>query len=226
MKKTIRHWAKDDRPREKLVEKGVDVLSNAELMAILIGSGNREESAVDLAKRILNNHQNNWEQLAKLDLIDLMQYKGIGQAKAISIVAALEIGRRRNAAKALAQKTIKSSEEAYKLFAPQLADKNREEFWLVALRKNTIISLEHLQKGGLDSALIDIRLLLKRLLEKNATGFIIAHNHPSGNLLPSPADKQITQKIKNAASLLDLQLLDHLIIAGKNYYSFADQQLL
>ncbi len=226
MKKTIRYWAKDDRPREKLVEKGVDVLSNAELMAILIGSGNREESAVDLAKRILNNHQNNWEQLAKLDLKDLMQYKGIGQAKAISIVAALEIGRRRNAAKALAQKTIKSSEEAYKLFAPQLADKNREEFWLVALRKNTIISLEHLQKGGLDSALIDIRLLLKRLLEKNATGFIIAHNHPSGNLLPSPADKQITQKIKNAASLLDLQLLDHLIIAGKNYYSFADQQLL
>ncbi len=226
MKKAIRQWAKDDRPREKLIEKGVEALSNAELIASLIGSGNKAESAVDLSKRILNDQQNNWENLGKLTVKELMQYKGIGEAKAISIIAALEIGRRRNTAKALAPKTIKSSKEAFDLLYPQLADKTQEEFWLIALRKNTIIDLELIQKGGLDHAMIDIRLLLKYLLNKNATGFIIAHNHPSGHLQPSKADKQITEKIKKAATLLDIQLLDHLIIAGKNYYSFADHHLL
>jgi len=226
MKRPITQWSKDDRPREKLLEKGVAALSNAELIAILIGSGNTTETAVGLSQRILSDVDNDLHRLAQLSLTELMQYKGIGEAKAISIIAALEIGRRRNLSKALERKTVSSSQEAYELLAPNLSDKNKEEFWVILMKKNTVTGVEQLHQGGLDSAVVDIRLLMKRLLEKNATGFIIAHNHPSGNLTASRSDKDLTKKIKEAAQLMNLQLLDHLIIAGMKYFSFADEGIL
>ena len=226
MKIPINQWSKDDRPREKLLKKGVAALSNAELIAILIGSGNRETSAVGLSQIILNDAANNWHQLAKWSLNDLMQYKGIGEAKAISILAALEIGRRRNLSEALEQKTIRSSQEAFNLLAPNMTDKSVEEFWVIIMKKNTVTGIEQVHQGGLDSSLVDIRLLLKLLLEKEATAFIVAHNHPSGNLQASEADRNLTRKIKAAVAYLNLQLLDHLIIAGNSYYSFADHNAL
>ncbi len=226
MKRPITQWSKDDRPREKLLEKGVAALSNAELMAILIGSGNAQENAVALSQRILADAQHNLHQLAQLSLQELMQYKGIGEAKAISIIAALEIGRRRNLTKALARKTVKSSQDAFELLAPNLSDKKVEEFWVILMKKNTVINVEILHQGGLDSSMVDLRLLLKRLLEKEATSFIIAHNHPSGNLNPSQSDKQLTQKIKEAVNYFNIQLLDHLIVGTNTYFSFADEQIL
>ncbi len=226
MKIPINQWSKDDRPREKLLQKGVAALSNAELIAILIGSGNREASAVGLSQIILNDAANNWHQLAKWSLNDLMQYKGIGEAKAISILAALEIGRRRNLSEALEQKTIRSSQEAFNLLAPNMTDKSIEEFWVIIMKKNTVSGIEQVHQGGLDSSLVDIRLLLKLLLEKEATAFIVAHNHPSGNLQASEADRNLTRKIKAAVAYLNIQLLDHLIIAGNSYYSFADHNAL
>jgi DNA repair protein RadC len=226
MKRPINQWSKDDRPREKLLEKGVETLSNAELIAILIGSGNTEQSAVDLSQNILNDAGNHLHQLAQLSLQQLMQYKGIGEAKAISIVAALEIGRRRNLSKALQRKEVKSSEDAFNLLSPNLSDKTREEFWLIIMKKNTVVSVERLHEGGLDTSMVDIRLLLKRLLEKDATNFIMAHNHPSGKLSPSQSDINLTKKIKEAVNYLDIKLLDHLIIGGYKYYSFADEQYL
>ena len=222
----INKWSEDDRPREKLVKKGVNALSDAELIAILIGSGSRSESAVELSKKILNNAGNNLDNLGSFTIKNLMQFKGIGQAKAISIIAALEIGRRHSLTKALQRKTIKSSQDAFELLSPNLSDKTLEEFWLILMKKDSVIDIEQIHKGGLDSSLVDIRLLMKRLLEKNATGFIIAHNHPSGNLTASPSDQNLTQKIKAAANLLNLQLLDHLIIANTNYFSFSDAQIL
>ncbi len=222
MKIPINKWSKDDRPREKLLQKGVSALSDAELIAILIGSGNREESAVALSQRILKDADNNWHELAKLSLKDLMKYKGIGEAKAISIVAALEIGRRRNMSEALERKAVKSSRDAFDLLAPNLSDKPVEEFWVIYLRKNTVIGVQKLHQGGLDNSLVDIRMLLKSLLDKGATAFIVAHNHPSGSLRPSESDRKLTRKIMEAVNYLDISLLDHLIIAGNDYYSFAD----
>ncbi len=223
MKIPINKWSKDDRPREKLLQKGVSALSDAELIAILIGSGNREESAVGLSQRILKDTGNNWHQLAKLSLKDLMKYKGIGEAKAISIVAALEIGRRRNLSEALERKEVKSSRDAFDILAPNLSDKQVEEFWVIYMRKNTVIGVHQLHQGGLDNSLVDIRMLLKSLLDKEATAFIVAHNHPSGGLNPSESDKKLTRKIKEAVNYLDINLLDHLIIAENDYYSFADK---
>jgi len=221
----INEWASDDRPREKLLNKGVASLSDAELIAILIGSGNRDESAVDLSKRILNAAQNNLDELGKHSIQDLMLFKGIGEAKAISIVAALEIGRRRNVSKALDKKKITSSATAFDILSPILSDKNKEEFWVIYLKKNTVIGHEKISSGGLDASIVDIRLLMKRLLEKEATAFIIAHNHPSGNLQPSQSDKNLTTKIKEAASLLNINLLDHIIVAKQSYFSFVDEQI-
>ncbi len=226
MKIPINQWSKDDRPREKLLHKGVAALSDAELIAILIGSGNREESAVALSQRILKDAGNNWNQLAKLSLKDLMTYKGIGEAKAISIVAALEIGRRRNLSEALDRKEVKSSRDAFDLLAPNLSDKSVEEFWVIYMRKNTVIGVQQLHQGGLDNSLVDIRMLLKSLLDKEATDFIVAHNHPSGSLHPSESDRKLTRKIKEAVNYLDIHLLDHLIVAGNDYYSFADHHEL
>jgi len=219
----ISKWSLDDRPREKLLKKGVEALSDAELMAILLRSGNKELSAVELAQKILASAGNNLNQLGKFSLKDLMKFKGVGDAKAMSIIAALELGRRRNLTAAIQNKTITSSKDAFKLLHPVLADKNTEEFWLLSLKKNSFKQLSKINKGGLDASLVDIRLLMKTLLDQEATAFIVAHNHPSGNLNPSESDKNLTRKIKEASQLLNLQFLDHLIIAGDQYYSFADE---
>jgi len=226
MKIPINQWAADDRPREKLLQKGVNTLSDAELIAVLIGSGNREESAVDLSKRILASAQNNLDVLGRFSLEELMQFKGIGEAKAVSIIAALELGRRRNILKAQERKQIRSSKDAFELLAPHLSDKKNEEFWIIYLKKNRVGGTVQISQGGLDASLVDIRLLMKLLLEKEATAFIMAHNHPSGNQQPSESDIQLTGRVKEAAKLMNLQLLDHLIVTGKDYYSFIDHGVL
>ncbi len=222
----ITKWSLDDRPREKLLQKGVESLSNAELIAILIGSGSREISAVDLSKQILSDVQNNLNELGKYSIKDLMKFKGIGEAKAISIISALELGRRRNLSGALQQPEIHSSKEAFNILHPILSDLNLEEFWAILLRKNKVIKVRKISTGGLDASMVDIRLLMKTLLENDATSFIVAHNHPSGNRNPSVNDKNLTNKIKDASKVLNIQFLDHIIIAKNQYFSFVDEAIL
>jgi len=224
---SIKNWSQDDQPREKLRDKGKLALSDAELVAILIGSGNREESAVALCKRILASVDNNLSELGKLSIKQLMQFKGIGEAKAISITAALELGRRRRAGEALEKKKITSSVSVFELMQPIIGDLAHEEFWIIYLNNsNKVIQKNQLSKGGITGTLVDVRLALKTALEVSATGIILAHNHPSGTLKPSQADKQITNKLKTAAQSLDIKVLDHLIITEKAYFSFADEALL
>lgn len=224
---SIKHWSQDDQPREKLRDKGKAALSDAELVAILIGSGNRDESAVALCKRILASVDNNLSELGKLSVKQLMEFKGIGEAKAISIVAAMELGRRRRGEEALEKKKISSSKSVFELMQPVIGELSHEEFWIVYLNNsNKVIFKNQLSKGGITGTLVDVRLVLKQALEVGATGLILAHNHPSGTLKPSQADKQLTQKLKNAAESLDIKVLDHLIITEKAYFSFADENIL
>ena len=224
---SIKNWSQDDQPREKLLNKGKAALSDAELVAILIGSGNREESAVDLCKRILASTNNNLSELGKLSIKQLMEFKGIGEAKAISIIAALELGRRRRGEEALEKKKITSSSSVFELMQPVIGELQHEEFWIIYVNNsNKVIQKNQLSKGGITGTLVDVRLVLKNALEVSATGLILAHNHPSGTLKPSEADKQITQKLKGAAQSLDIKVLDHLIITEKAYFSFADENLL
>ncbi|MDA9344248.1 DNA repair protein RadC [Algibacter sp.] len=224
---SIKNWSQDDQPREKLLYKGKAALSDAELVAILIGSGNRQESAVDLCKRILANTNNNLSALGKLTIKQLMEYKGIGEAKAISIIAALELGRRRRGEEALEKKKITSSSSVFELMQPVIGELQHEEFWIIYVNNsNKVIQKNQLSKGGITGTLVDVRLVLKNALEVGATGLILAHNHPSGTLKPSEADKQITQKLKAAAQSLDIKVLDHLIITEKAYFSFADETIL
>jgi DNA repair protein RadC len=225
---SIKNWADDDKPREKLLSKGRSVLSDAELMAILIGSGSKNESAVALSKRILASVNNNLSDLGKLSVKQLMQFKGIGEAKAVTICAALEIGRRRRNGDENAKiYKINSSSDVFELLRPLVGDLPHEEFWILYLNNsNKVLHKEQLSKGGITGTLVDVRLVLKQALEHAAVGLILAHNHPSGTLKPSMADKQITQKLKNAANALDIRVLDHLIITQQAYFSFADEQLL
>lgn len=224
---SIKHWSDDDKPREKLVQKGKSVLSDAELIAILIGSGSRDESAVELSKRILASVNNNLNELGKLSIKQLMQFKGIGEAKAVTIAAALEIGRRRRGEDAQKITKISSSKDVFELLQPHLGELPHEEFWIVYLNNsNKVIHMAQLSKGGITGTLVDVRLVMKQALELGAVGLILAHNHPSGGLRPSNADKQLTQKLKNAALALDIKILDHLIITQKDYFSFADQSIL
>lgn len=224
---SIKHWSQDDQPREKLRDKGKSVLSDAELVAILIGSGNRDESAVALSKRILASANNNLLELGKLSLGQLMEFKGIGEAKAITIAAALELGRRRRSENALDRKKIKSSKSVFELMQPVIGDLSHEEFWIIYVNNsNKVIQKNQLSKGGITGTFVDIRLAFKNALEVGATGIILAHNHPSGTLKPSEADKQLTKKLKTAGESLDIKVLDHLIITEKAYFSFADQNLL
>ncbi|MCF7569551.1 DNA repair protein RadC [Sabulilitoribacter arenilitoris] len=224
---SIKNWAQDDQPREKLLYKGKRVLSDAELVAILIGSGNREESAVALCKRILAAVDNNLSKLGKLSVEELMAFKGIGEAKAITITAALELGRRRRGEEALKKNKITSSASVFELMQPIIGELKHEEFWIIYLNNsNKIIQKSQLSKGGITGTLVDVRLVLKNALQVGATGLILAHNHPSGTLKPSEADKQITNKLKTAAQILDIKVLDHLIITEKAYFSFADETLL
>jgi len=224
---TIKNWSLDDQPREKLRDKGQSSLSDAELIAILIGSGNKSESAVDLSKRILASTDNNLNALGKLSLKQLMKFKGIGEAKAISIAAALELGRRRRGETALRNNKITSSVSVFELMQPVLGDLQHEEFWIVYLNNsNNVIQKTQLSKGGITGTLVDVRLVLRHALEFGATGLILVHNHPSGTLKPSEADKQLTQKLSSAAHSLDIKVLDHLIITQKAYFSFADANIL
>ena len=223
----ISKWDKMDKPREKLMDKGKDALSDAELIAILLGSGNREKSAVELARDILNQNENNLNTLARLSISDLMKFKGIGEAKAISIAAALELGRRRRASEVIRQKKIKTSNDAFEYMQPVLDNKPYEEFWVIMLnRANRIISRQMISSGSLTGSLADPRKIFKLALEQLAASLILAHNHPSGSLIPSDSDKKITTKIKNAGKLMDISILDHIIIGDGAYYSFADEGLL
>ena len=228
MKKlTIKSWALDDRPREKLIAKGKQALSDAELIAILIGSGNREESAVALSKRILQSVGNNINNLAKLSVDELMQFRGIGEAKAIAIVTALEFGKRRQFEAGFKKQRITSSKDVFQIMNPLVGDIQHEEFWVLYLNNsNTVLAKQQISKGGLTQTTVDVRLVFKKAIELFGVGIIICHNHPSGKLQPSEADIQLTQKIKDAGISLDIKLLDHLIITEKTYFSFADEGIL
>ncbi len=224
---SIKFLASDDRPREKFLSKGRQAVSDSELLAIIMGSGNREESAVDLARRILNSVDNNWNQLSDLTLDNLMKFKGVGEAKAITIAAALEIGRRKALQEVPEKPQISSSKDAYQVFHPYLADLKTEEFWALYLNQsNKVIHIEKLTQGGISQSVVDVRILFKIGLEKFATAVIVAHNHPSGNLKPSSEDINITKKISEGGKILSINLLDHLIITQKSYYSFSDEKIL
>ena len=224
---SIKNWSQDDQPREKLLYKGKVALSDAELVAILIGSGNRQESAVALCKRILASTDNNLSELGKLSIKQLMEFKGIGEAKAITIIAALELGRRRRGGEALDKMKITSSKSVFELMQPVIGELPHEEFWIIYLNNsNKVIHKNQLSKGGITGTLVDTRLVLKTALEVGAVGLILTHNHPSGTLKPSQADKDVTSKLKIAAQSLDIKVLDHLIITEQSYFSFADQSML
>lgn len=224
---SIKNWSQDDQPREKLRDKGKTVLSDAELVAILIGSGSKEESAVDLCKRILASVDHNLNALGKLSIKQLMEFKGIGEAKAITIAAALELGKRRRLEDNIQLDKIESSRSVYEIMQPILGELPHEEFWILYLNNsNKIIQKNQLSKGGITGTLVDVRLVLKSALEVGATALILCHNHPSGTLKPSQADKDITQKLKTAAQSLDIKVLDHLIVTEKAYFSFADEGML
>ena len=224
---SIKQWADDDRPREKLLHKGRTALSDAELIAILIGSGSKNESAVTLSKRILASVNNNLNEVAKLSVKQLMQFKGIGEAKAVTIAAALEIGRRRRDETEQQIKKISCSADVFNVLQPIIGELPHEEFWIVYLNNsNKILHKSQLSKGGMTGTLVDVRLVLKEALEQGAVAIILAHNHPSGTLKPSNADKQLTQKLKTAADTIDIKVLDHLIITEKSFFSFADEMIL
>ena len=222
---TIRDWAEDDRPREKMMRKGSTSLSDAELLAILIGSGNRNESAVELSRRIMRECQDNINELAVLTVTDLCKrFKGIGSAKAITIMAALELGKRRKTSEMLERKKITSSQDLFDLFEPQLVDLPHEEFWIGLLNgANKIIEIKRLTQGGSRQTVVDIPMLLKLSVEKSAISIVVAHNHPSGQNRPSVEDQQITNKIKAGCNAIGITFLDHIIVARGNYYSFADE---
>jgi len=224
---TIKNWNEDDRPREKLLNKGKIALSDSELIAILIGSGSRNESAVQLSKRILASIKNNLNELAKLSVDDLLKFKGIGEAKAICIITALELGRRRTLESALEKIKITSSRSVFEVMQPILGELAHEEFWIIYLNNANKIQLKtQMSKGGITGTLVDTRLVFKRAIELSSTGIILCHNHPSGTLKPSSSDVSLTKKIKHGGEVLDVKVLDHLIITEKDYFSFADENML
>lgn len=223
----ITEWAVEDRPRERLWQKGPSSLSDAELIAILIGSGTRNKSAVDLAHELLALADNSLPELGKLSVAGIRKLKGIGEAKAVTIAAALELGRRRKMAEAADNPQIRSSADVFNIFSPLMEDLPHEEFWILFLnRANKVLGRMKISQGGVSGTVTDVRIVMKKAIETLASGLVICHNHPSGNNNPSDADIRITQKIKEAGALMDIQLLDHLIICGKNYYSFADNGAL
>lgn len=226
-KLTIKEWAIDDRPREKMIQKGASALSNAELIAILLGNGTVEDTAVGLGQKLLQMASNNLNELAKFDFQRLCKIKGIGEAKAVRLIAALELGKRRNIERVIERKKITCSNDVADIFVPQLQDLPHEEFWIVLLnRSNLIIDMNRMSQGGIAGTVTDVRIILKTALDRMATQLILCHNHPSGNLQPSKEDINFTKKILEAGKLLDIQLLDHIIVANTGYYSFADNGML
>ncbi len=223
----IKDWNPDDRPREKLLRKGASALSDAELIAILLRSGTRAETVLDVANRIVSLAKNNLNELGKLDIVQLRKIKGIGETKAVTLIAALELGRRRAAMLPSEQPYITSSDDAAALFIPLLSDLAHEEFYVLFLNNaNRLTGQLKLSQGGVSGTVVDIRIILKTALEKLATQLILIHNHPSGTLAPSKEDSAVTQKLHDAAALMDIKLIDHLIIAQGKFYSFADNNLL
>ena len=226
-KLTIKFWAEEDRPREKLQLKGKQTLSDAELIAIIIGSGNAKESAVELSKRILASVNNNLFELGQKTIEDLMQFNGIGEAKAISIIAALEIGRRRASSEVMVQDKIITSKDVFQMMSPILSDLKHEEFWVIYLnRNNRFISKQKISSGGVAGTVSDPKIIFNIALKELASSIVLCHNHPSGNLQPSEADISMTKKIRQAGDFLDIRLLDHIIIAHQNYTSMADENLI
>lgn len=223
----IKHWAEADRPREKLMLHGRRQLTDAELIAILIGSGSRTESAVDLSKRILAHYDNNLDALGKASVAELSKFKGIGEAKAISVVAGLELGRRRKEADSAELSKITCSRDAFNILFPVFSDLNHEEFWILILnRANCVTGRQLISKGGMAGTVADPKIIFKQALEYNAAAIVMAHNHPSGNLKPSQQDINLTKKMVSAGLMLDLPVLDHLIMANNKYYSFGDEGLI
>lgn len=226
-KLNIKEWAVEDRPREKLLSNGSRSLSDAELIAILIGSGNLNETAVELSRRILTSANNNLNELGRKSIDSLKAFKGIGEAKAITIVAAMELGRRRKDAEVFNKNKITGSKDAADFFQPLLADLNHEEFWIMLLdRGNKILDSFMISQGGISGTVIDVRIIMKPAIEKLASAIILCHNHPSGTMQASDADLKITRKINDAAKLMDISVLDHIIIGQNTYLSFADEGIL
>jgi DNA repair protein RadC len=224
---TLKSWAVEERPREKVIANGIQYLTDTELLAILMGSGTRNTTAVELARKILGEVDNSLLELGRQSLSDLQKIKGIGPAKAISVLAAMELGRRRSGTHHMEKVSIKSSETVFSLFHPLLGDLEHEEFWLLMLnRANKVIGRFKVSQGGLSGTVIDTRIILKKALDNLASSIIVCHNHPSGNNQPSDADVKITEKLKKAAGILEIKLLDHIIIADKSYFSFADEGLI
>ncbi|PCI33769.1 MAG: hypothetical protein COB60_07250 [Flavobacteriaceae bacterium] len=224
---TIKSWSDDDRPRDKLLKYGKRSLSNAELVAILIGSGNRNESAVDLSKRIMASINNDLSAFGKVSVAELMKFNGIGEAKAISIITALELGRRQLVSREIIPMSIGGSKDVHNLMKPLIGDLNHEEFWVIFLNNsNKVVHKIQLSKGGLTGTLVDMRLLFKHAIGLLSTGIILCHNHPSGKVTPSESDKMLTQKITKGGLTLDIKVLDHVIITEKMYFSFADEGLI
>lgn len=223
----IRNWAEDDRPREKLLLKGRQSLSDAELLAILLVSGTRNESAVDLAKTILKHAHDNLGELSKMSITDLIAIKGIGRARAIAIIASIELGRRRNESEVLSREKISRSRDAYEIFRSTIGDRPYEEFWIILLNKaNKVLQKCNISEGGISGTVVDPKKIFKISLDHHASSIILGHNHPSGVVTPSEADNRITKKIRDAGTLLDVAVLDHLIIGEDNYYSYADEGTL
>lgn len=224
---TMKMWAEDDRPREKLNLKGKHVLSDAELIAIILGSGSRDKTAVELAQEMLHSSNNNVADLARLSKEDLKRFKGMGEAKAISLIAAFELGKRRKNAESPSVKSISQSADAYHILEPFFSDLPHEEFYVIYLNQaNFVQAVEKISSGGISGTVVDGKLIYKRALQLNASSIILSHNHPSGNLKPSEADKNITRRLGEFGKLIDIQVLDHLIVSDNGYFSFSDHQLL
>lgn len=226
-KNSIKYWSDADKPREKMLLKGKDSLSDAELIAILIGSGNRKESAVELSRRVLRSVSDNLAELSRLSVNDLMKFQGIGDAKAITIVAALELGKRRRSAEIIQRKSIRSSKEAFESVYALASDLSYEKFWIILLdQAQQILRIVEISEGGISGTVADPKKIFRLALETGATNLILCHNHPSGQLKPSEADTHLTQKIFSAGKLLDINVLDHIIVGRDDYFSFADNGIM
>jgi len=224
---TIKQWAEDDRPREKLLMKGRHALSDAELLAILLGSGTREETALDIAKRILSESGDNLRELARKGISDLVKTRGIGPARAVRISAALELGKRRNESEVLVKEKITCSRDAYEVLRSAMGDQPYEEFWNLVLNKaNRVIRKCCISEGGISGTVVDPKKIFKIALDHHGSSLILGHNHPSGNIQPSEADQKITRKIRDSGAMLDIAVLDHIIVCDGNYYSFADEGMI
>ncbi|MFC2090887.1 DNA repair protein RadC [Bacteroidota bacterium] len=224
---SIKDWSVEDRPREKFMKSGMQSLSNAELIALLLGSGTKEMNAVDVARELLAVVNNNLHELGKLSIYDLKKIKGIGNARSINLLAALELGSRRSSSYSPEKRSIKNSQSAYDILYPYIGELQHEEFWIIILnRAHLVLTTQKISQGGLTGTVIDTRVILKHVIERKGTSLIISHNHPSGNKNPSESDISITKKIKSAAEIMDITLLDHIILAGKEYLSFADEGFL